>query len=187
MAGWSNSISAPLDPIQGAGLLQVKDAFDLLSSGQQAAGSITNKGWDFASVGGALASARTNTYNLSITNGEFANNTFELSATLTWFLPVTVLAPGSYSLPPMPNLNLLLNSGGATLQMSTSRVDNVQLVWFTTNAAGTYSLAVATPSTSAVDYAVSWQAVAIPEPSALVLLLVIGAPLLLASRKADPR
>lgn len=172
--GLADDASVPLDYTQGAGLLQVKSAYDLLSAGEQAygTGNVLSNGWDFASVGGTLQN-RTRTYNLFLSNSVFLNTNFSITATLNWY--ENVAANYSTSL---QNLDLKLKYNGSYLQYSTSIVDNVEHLWFTTNAPGIYTLEV-TAANTATPYALSWTAVAVPEPSTVILLgAVLGAALL---------
>jgi hypothetical protein len=172
--GVANPSAIPLDWRQGAGLLQVKSAYDLLSAGEQAygTGNVLSNGWDFASVGGTLQN-RTRTYNLFLSNSVFLNTNFSITATLNWY--ENVAANYSTSL---QNLDLKLKYNGTYLQYCTSIVDNVEHLWFTTNAPGIYTLEV-TAANTATPYALSWTAVAVPEPSTVILLgAVLGAALL---------
>jgi hypothetical protein len=172
--GVANPSAIPLDWRQGAGLLQVKSAYDLLSAGEQAygTGNVLSNGWDFASVGGS-GQNKIRTYNLFLSNSVFLNTNFSITATLNWY--ENVAANYSTSL---QNLDLKLKYNGTYLQYCTSIVDNVEHLWFTTNAPGIYTLEV-TAANTATPYALSWTAVAVPEPSTVILLgAVLGAALL---------
>ena len=175
MVGWhkgtngtADDASTPLDYTQGAGLLQVKSAYDLLVAGEQTYGTVSSNGWDYASVGGTSLN-RTRSYNLSLSNGVFLNTNFSITATLNWFEDVTSGGVGSYNTS-LENLDLKLKYNGSYLQYSTSVVDNVEHIWFTTNAPGIYTLEVTHLSSAATDYALSWTAQPIPEPSAALFL-----------------
>jgi hypothetical protein len=184
--GSGDDAAVPLDFTQGAGVLQVKSAYDLLVAGEQAygAGSVLSNGWDYASVGGVPVGNRTRSYNLFLSNSFFLSNIFTITATLNWFEDVTSGGYGNYSYS-LQNLDLKLKLNGSVLQYSTSVVDNVEHVWFTTNAPGIYTLEV-TAGTTATDYALSWTAASIPEPGAGSLALVAAAGLL-ALRSARGR
>lgn len=200
MAGWhkgtngtADDASTPLDSIQGAGLLQVQSAYDLLVAGKQAygAGTVASNGWDYASVGGGnganqASTNRTRTYNLSLSNGVFLNTNFSITATLNWFEDVTNPSFGSYGTS-LQNLDLALKYNGSVLQYSTSVVDNVEHIWFTTNAPGIYTLEVTHLSLTSTDFALSWNAAPIPEPSAFFLLGAAAGVFFVARRRRSNR
>lgn len=200
MAGWhrgtngtADDATTPLDYTQGAGLLQVKSAYDLLVAGEQAygTGNVLSNGWDYANVGGGngvnqASTNRTRTYNLFLSNGVFLNTNFSITATLNWLVDVSNPSLGLAG-ETTENLDLRLKYNGAYVQYSTSLVDNVEHIWFSTNAPGIYTLEVTHLSSLATDFALSWSAVPIPEPTSALLLGAAFATCLFARRAARAR
>ncbi|MCP4451070.1 MAG: S8 family serine peptidase [Planctomycetes bacterium] len=74
--GREDDHDAPLDHVQGAGMVNAVASHDLLTSGQQGAGVTDNKGWDLSQVG---TSRPARVYEFSVTD---ANQM--ITATLNW-------------------------------------------------------------------------------------------------------
>jgi hypothetical protein len=186
LTGGVTTVTQPLDPLQGAGLLNANGAYLQLAAGKQIAtiqqtglGSIINPtvaltGWDFNTVKLSL----TNFYQLS------SQAAGTLSITLDWYRDVGGPQGGTNNVLGMANLGLSLinsaNSSYTTTQLvaqSISTVDNIQHLWFTNVPSAYYEFGVsyngyasqggATPTYE--PYSVAWSFTAVPEPSSLLL------------------
>ncbi len=186
LTGGVTQVSQPLDPSQGAGLLNAGAAFAQLSAGKksptiQQTGlvnilnpTVPLTGWDFNSVKLSL----TNFYQLT------EQSVGTLSITLDWYRDVGPTVAGTNSILGLANLtlNLYTSPDGAytnvtLLAQSISSVDNLQHLWFTNAPAAYYQFAViyngynsaGGPTPTLVDYGLAWSFAAIPEPSTLLL------------------
>ena len=74
--GREDDYDAPLDHVQGAGMVNAVAAYDLLTAGQQGAGTVETKGWDLADLSTANP---VQVYELTVTD---ANQM--ITATLNW-------------------------------------------------------------------------------------------------------
>jgi hypothetical protein len=164
-AGWTNSASAPLDTLYGAGVLNAFNSYEQLASGQHgyivstsvtsgsahpptgAAGSVSAmNGWDFNSIsssaGGLFSTAMdgVNHYYFNATNG--ANHgAWVATITLAWNRPSS---GSSQTHAAINNLGLFLyNTANSNLVMvCTSMVDNIQHIFVPHLAPGRYDLQV---------------------------------------------
>ena len=166
---WSQTPTQPLDSVYGAGQLNVYDNHLILTSGEfdaSESGDVGSTGWDF----GTASTADEQLY--------FFDTTFTgaFSAALTWNRDVTAQLNGElYEFTSwLANLDLRLYpvdgfARGPALWESTSAVDNVELIYQSSLAAGRYALGV-TSNAPDVTYGLSWQAV--PEPTAILTMLL---------------
>jgi len=162
LPGWSRTPTQPLDLVYGAGQLSVDRSYHILTAGEQHASSssaVPARGWDYATT----LAAGNNVYFIDVP----ANTALsEFSALLTWNRVITDVdpTPAFNAQPSLANLNLKLYTAdgftiGSLIDSSTSTVDNVQRVSFSsaTNSlkAGRYALEVssASPNTS---YGLAW-------------------------------
>jgi hypothetical protein len=188
-AAWTRTDDHPLDPIFGAGELNIYNSYHILAAGEHDASPSTAvplQGWDYNEA----TTADSHRYFINVPVGQTVT---ELSAILAWnTIPGTVddlgraatvenpdqfipsasvdladlslafyLADGSYNLVGLP------------LQLSDSDVDNVEHIYLNTPLLpGQYAFEI-TGSLN-TDYAFAWNATAVPEPSA-VALLALGA------------
>lgn len=156
---WTHTTDAPLDPVYGAGTVNVLNSYNILASGKQAADEaslISNIGWDRGQI--SYTDPQYYFFNLD----RMTNN---LSAVLTWNDPGS---QSSWDRTLDNNLNLALytadNVGGSyqistLVQQSTSELDNVELIWGLSLAPGTYALKVwAADNTVNLDYGLAWMA-----------------------------
>lgn len=203
LPGWSQvtsidagitNIIRPLDPNQGAGLLNAAKAYDQLVAGKHVptivgagGGSpVTNttvaaKGWDYFSVNLSL----TNIYRVGVAAGG------ELRLTLDWYRDV---GPGpTYTVQGLGNLDLYLwrspDLGFTNLSLvarSISTNDNVEHLYFTNLPLAFYQFGVyysnyfagGGPALASINYGIAWDLSAVvPEPS-ILLLLTCGAALI---------
>ncbi len=200
LTGGVTQVRQPLDPSQGAGLLNAGAAFAQLSAGKKSPTikqtglvdilnpTVPLTGWDFNSVKLSL----TNFYQLT------EQSVGTLSITLDWYRDVGPTVAGTNSILGLANLtlNLYTSPDGAytnvtLLAQSISSVDNLQHLWFTNAPAAYYQFAViyngynsaggSTPTL--VDYGLAWSFAAIPEPSTLLLAALGSVVLLWRSRR----
>lgn len=188
---WTHTATAPLDPLFGAGLLNVFNSYMQLAGGKQAnfvAGSVpaggahpplaaTNtiaawSGWNLAALTNALGGIppapqdRLNYYYFEVTNAA-ANAGFTLTATLVWHRDPLVLQPAT---PNLNNLDLFLYDVATSnlIACSTSLVDNVEHLYVNGLPPGRYNLQVRKSAaagqnvTSRETYALAWEFFALP-------------------------
>jgi hypothetical protein len=166
---WSRTPTQPLDPIYGAGQLNIQNSYHLLVAGEHAPSSsvtVSNRGWDFATT--TASAAR---YFFDVPAGFTLTN---FSTVLTWNRRVTDSAPGSLftMTVSVANLNLRLYAAtgftlGAQLDSSTSTIQNVEHIYAPTLGAGRYCLEV-TSDVSGTDYALAWGGAALTAVSTSV-------------------
>ncbi len=158
---WANTSTRPLDIKYGAGILNINHAYNALRAGRATPSSNTlhkSRGWGAETVnGGTVNAPSTRTYFFTIAPG--APST-PFCAALTWHRVVTKNMSNNWSAS-LANLNLRLYhaSGftvGSLVAESLSSVDNVELVYQSTLAPGTYALVVENTSGTATPYAVAW-------------------------------
>lgn len=171
-AGWSNTTTAPIDSIFGAGQLNIYNSFKILTDGRHDPASHTNRirGWDTRFLSNA---SNTQLYPLTVTE------TSDLCVSLNWFEMFMPTASGEtwVANPLEPTLHKplelrlwSLDGNGekvAVIASSLSLIDNLQHIWTTGLAAGDYGLEVTgsdltypeTPytPTEGVEYALSWR------------------------------
>jgi len=157
-ADWTNSPSSPLDPLYGAGVLNVFNSYKQLGGGRQgyivstsvstggahpptaASGTIsTLSGWDFNTNTSSSKSDGVNHYYFNTTNSG-SDATFTATATLVWNRQRNQTA--------INNLNLFLyNAPNSNLvTASTSAVDNVEHIFVPNLAPGRYDLQFGKPA-----------------------------------------
>jgi hypothetical protein len=153
-ADWTNSPSSPLNPLYGAGVLNVFNSYKQLAGGRHvyivstsvstggahlptgASGTVsTLSGWDFNTNTSSSKSDGVNHYYFNVTNG-VSNAAFTATATLVWNRQRNQTA--------INNLNLFLyNAANSNLvAVSTSAVDNVEHLFVPSLAQGRYDLQV---------------------------------------------
>jgi hypothetical protein len=146
---WSRSSTAPIDPIYGAGEVNVNNSYGMLVTGRQAASPSairSSRGWDLNTVGTGSSLL----YFFTIGSGQ----TGTISAVLTWHRTVSPIN-GAWNQgvsASVDNLDLRLyraNSQfetGDLLQDSVSAIDNVEHIFLRDVAEGTYVLVVGSVS-----------------------------------------
>jgi hypothetical protein len=189
---WTHSESTPLDTRYGAGELDVKTSFDILSGGEFAssAGTLASeRGWDFGSA--FVAAPGVYFFDLTSDAGPLS-----LTASLVWNSVVSATDTNpdpfltAYSFSTIvPNLDLRLYSAtgfavGSQIAASLSTVDNLELIYAKDLSPGRYALSVSS-DTDSVNYGLAWTA-SVPEPSSL-LLLSVAAIFLLRFRNSRQR
>jgi len=208
--GWTHTATAPLDPKYGAGVLNVDNAYNILTAGR-AAMTVSNtsttvattptitqaSGWDVESLtnNGSLAVTTATTYvnHYAFTAMSAASGLSDaFKATLVWNAQTsTSVTPvnTTYTEKQTPIFLELFNAKTKSLvSESISTVDNVQQIDALLTPGSNYDLQVLTSGGNAVNsdtYALAFSttAVATPEPAALSLLVAGGLLLALRSRK----
>jgi len=167
-AGWSHSPSQPLDPVYGAGTLNVYDCFHLLAAGEHPAGTapVPPSGWDYA----ALDAASTASYTFAIPEGQLAT---ACSIVLTWFrqFEANPAANSFATLPTLPDFELRLYESqggvlGSQLELSDSAADNVEHVYLQNLFPGEYTITVQTDIAS--PYAIAWDSWVFDQPQVAI-------------------
>ncbi|MEM6910263.1 MAG: hypothetical protein AAF555_01655 [Verrucomicrobiota bacterium] len=149
---WNQSESAPLDPVFGAGQLNILRAYQSLSGGPLVESGPSNlRGWSLLS----LSESGTSTRSLEVPAGTVAG---ELSISLVWHSPVRALGPlfPTYLRQELPNLRLSLAADdGSPVATSDSADLNLELLWLQALPAGTYDLEIGNQSDSTVACALA--------------------------------
>lgn len=154
-------------------------------SGSAGAAGLALRGWDLGSVLNGGSSA-TNTYTL----GQPLSAGDTLTAALTWFADRTVgSTPESAADVSLANLSLQVwwadDTGSQSLvAQSIAPYGTTEFLRFTAPLSGTYSLRVVglepvydlgPMPASSTSYGLAWQTLAVPEPSALILMAIAAA------------
>lgn len=167
-AGWSNTPSQPLDPVYGAGTLNVYDCFHLLIAGEHppAAAGVPPRGWDYAT----LEPAATAAYTFEIPEDQLAT---ACSIILTWFRQFEddPAANNFATLPTLPDFELRLYESqdgilGTQLEFSDSAADNVEHVYLENLLPGEYTITVQTDTAS--PYAIAWDSWLFGQPQVAI-------------------
>ena len=180
---WSNSSTQPLDDKYGAGELNIRNSYQIMTAGQQngsltPASTVSSTGWDWGSA--AHDTSMLYFFDLSASSS--------LSAVLTWNIQVVPNGDWSSLSLSLESLYLRLYQAtaftlGALVAESVSNLDNVQLIWAESLASGRYALQVSNVGTTGTaDYAVAWQSSSlapVPEPATFWILLAFGGAALL--------
>jgi subtilisin family serine protease len=145
--------TVPLDNAMGVGQLNA-----LAAVRQYRPGSRSDVGLQSSTVG----AGGTNTFNLFVGRQPLTQGSL-VTATLTWDRTVTLNAgadptmAGSYTVTPLPNLNLeLVNRATGVVARSNSTLDNVEHIYFNVPATGNYDLRVINRGATASTYALAW-------------------------------
>ncbi len=152
-AGSADDASVPLDYYQGAGQLNIENAWDIIAAGAQPVGGVgLPTGWALRSV--AAGGADRYFFDVHSPAESF-------SALLSWYGDARRI--GQSWTVDVDNLDLRLYAVepeslalGGLLQASLSSVDNVEHLWLTGLAPGRYALEVAGAGRE-VEYALAWQ------------------------------
>jgi Subtilase family/PEP-CTERM motif len=185
LTGGVTTVTQPLDPNQGAGLLNANGAYSIMDAGKksptfQSNGlttivnpPVTPTGWDFNTV-------KLNLTNIYQVSGQAAGT---VALTLDWYRDVGAAVAGTNSILGMANLDLYLYSSldsaftnvSLTAQ-SISSVDNIEHLWFTNLPTAYYEFGVrytgydsqGGPTVTDEQYGLAWT-FSVPEPSTLLL------------------
>ncbi|HXI82515.1 MAG TPA: S8 family serine peptidase [Verrucomicrobiae bacterium] len=185
LTGGVTTVRQPLDPNQGAGLLNANGAYLTMDAGKKSPtlqpnglitivnSAVTPTGWDFNTVKLSL----TNTYQVS---GQVGGS---MAITLDWYRDVAAAVAGTNSILGMANLDLYLYASldsaftnvSLTAQ-SISSIDNVEHLWFTNLPSAYYEFMIGYtgydsqggPTVMNEQYGLAWT-FTVPEPSSLLL------------------
>ncbi|MEZ5301111.1 MAG: hypothetical protein R3F11_10725, partial [Verrucomicrobiales bacterium] len=152
--GWQRPANAPLDPVFGAGELNVFHAYRIAEAGQAPpGGSAPARGWDRR----AAAPSGAHDYTITIPGSGNAGAD-ELSAVLAWHRLVPDTIPGRLwgAGSELPDFDLALFHGGTEIARSQSAAgDNVEHIYLRNLPPGTYTLRVEGGGTA--EFALAWR------------------------------
>ena len=172
---WNRTPTRPLDDVFGAGELNVYNSYLIQLGGKQSASTsapaaaVNSYGWDYqdrksdSAVGDLY-------YNFEVAEGSTAS---DFSILLAWNAKITDNNPSENTFTPtesLQNLDLQLYDSttsfmGSLLDQSVSTVDNVEHIYLSSLAAGTYTLKVS--GAANWDYGLAWRmTTAFDEPNA---------------------
>ncbi len=173
LTGWSNTETAPLDPVFGAGMLNVANSYRILASGQQAASAssdVANTGWDFGST-----DTFQQYYFFEIEEGF---HLAEFTAFMTW----NAVVANNLNSFTLGNLDLMLYQadgydlvGEAMVTSASTGYSNNELIYLEYLTSGRYALVVDSDGLGE-DYAITWfgEPGVIPEPATFVWIAFVG-------------
>jgi hypothetical protein len=153
---WSQTPSRPLDPIYGAGRVNINNSYRMLIAGQQPATTAWRslKGWD---LGTSNANA---VYYFEVPAGQ----TLKFSTVLTWHRVLTATNTRWVNFAStLADLNLRLRNStssfslGTVVAESTSALDNVEHIYVPALPAGRYALEVSGPA--GTTYGIAWNGI----------------------------
>ncbi|XZE33603.1 PEP-CTERM sorting domain-containing protein [Pirellulaceae bacterium SH501] len=172
---WSNTSTRPLDPIFGAGEVDVYNSYKILEGGEFNGSDVFSSvdsglhGWDL----GSIEAGDSQFWTFEISPG---NSISEASALLTWNARYED-AQGNFDLSQFTVANMsmrLYEANGASLgsmvALSDSPVDNVEHLYLRNLSSGRYALEIS--SDIATRFGLAWQITAVPEPNTMLLLSV---------------
>ncbi len=180
------TVNGGLDEQLGAGQVDGIRLYEQYAAGEQDAGLIDGMGWDLGSILGG------ETLEYDFTNSLLGGTDF--TATLTWFRDVAYVDDGDgaidsgdqFNPSSLNDLNLSLLFEGDLIATANSTIDNVEHLHFNLAQTGNYTLVVerigGVGPAAATSFGLAWNAVAVPEPSAAVVILLMGMSLLRRKR-----
>jgi hypothetical protein len=171
--GWSRTTTAPLDPIFGAGELNIHHSWHILAGQGQAANQTVPRP-DAAWSRVTLTTSTTADYLLRVPPGS-VGETF--SAIAAWNRVITDVGPGStfqMSVAPLANYQLSLarlpvTGSPVVLDESLSSLENVEHIYQTGLRSGTYRLRLSLANGSNVPAAVAWRLQPVPHRPGILL------------------
>jgi len=157
--GWARTTTRPIDTVYGAGELNVRHSYRILTGGEQPAAPgipVAFAGWDFDS----LSAAAPKGYSFVVENNA---RLVQFSAFLTWHRQFTA-SPWTNDFgtaPTLPNLDLRLYTANAGIPValvdsSVSTIDNIEHLYRLELPAGEYLLQATSNTLS--DYGIAWRA-----------------------------
>lgn len=174
---WSHTATEPLDATFGAGELDIQNSYWVLAAGEQEgtngagpASPVGDYGWDYEATFNA---ALPRYYNLDIPIGMTAS---ELSVSLNWNADVDTSTFSGQGDPTFTfaNMDLRIYDSSSTFKgmlvdESVSTDHNLEHLYLTNLAAGTYTLEVTSDTNR--DFGLAWRMTTVPEPTASLLLI----------------
>ena len=159
---WAQTSAHPLDPIYGAGQVNINNSYRMLISNRQPASTAWRalKGWDLGQSG-------TNAiYYFEVPVGQ----TLDFSTVLTWHRNIDNTYGDFWALTStLADLNLRLRNSNAAFALgtvvaeSTSALDNVEHIYVPALPAGRYALEVSGPA--GTTYGIAWNGISsVPVP-----------------------
>ena len=152
---WSQTSAQPLDPVYGAGQVNINNSYRMLIAGRQSTGAAWRsvKGWDLSQSGSSAV------YYFQVPAGQ----TVKFSTVLAWHRILTT-SDSYWSFTGTPaDLNLRLRNStnsfalGTVVAESTSALDNVEHIYHAALPSGYYALEVSGPA--GTTYGIAWNAV----------------------------
>jgi len=181
LPAWSNTSIRPLDSIYGAGQLNVYNSFRMLEAGETNGAisiPITNtattsglRGWDY---GASITSGIPQYWNFNVAEGRSIS---EASILLTWNAQYKNANGDFDSTLSLANMDLKLFNSingilGSEVGASLSLIDNVEHIYLKNLDAGLYTIAVYSDSNT--SFGLAWNITAVPEPSSIACLFLVG-------------
>ncbi|HLP02019.1 MAG TPA: immunoglobulin domain-containing protein [Opitutaceae bacterium] len=151
---WSHTTAQPLDPVYGAGQVNIYNSYKALLAGRKTCGTswLGNRGWDLGTSGSSAV------YYFEVPTGQ----TMNFSTVLTWYRELKTTDFWTFTGTPA-NLNLRLHNSNSSFALGTvvaesaSSLDNVEHIYCPTLPAGKYALAVTGPAGS--TYGIAWNGI----------------------------
>ena len=149
---WSQTPARPLDPIYGAGQVNIANSYRTLIAGQQRAGTAWRpvNGWDLGTSGTSAV------YYFEVPAGQ----TLKFSTVLTWHRELPDNGYYINFISTLTDLNLRLRYSNASFALGTivaqsaSALDNVEHIYIPALPAGRYALEVSGPA--GTTYGIAW-------------------------------
>ena len=171
--GWSRTPTAPLDPVFGAGELQIRNSWHILTGLQQSANLAAPRP-DFAWSMVTLTTSTTADYLLRVPVGAMGE---ALSVTAVWNRIINDAGPGNsfvMSVVPLADYQLKLTRVPATgmevmVDESISTAENVEHLYQRNLPSGTYRIRLSLASGSAVPAALAWRLTSVPHRPGITL------------------
>ncbi|MDB6069461.1 MAG: fibronectin [Verrucomicrobiales bacterium] len=159
--GWTRSETMPLDPVFGAGEMNISHSWHIMNGGGQTADAVTvrpAKAWGYAT----LATGGTADYLLSVAPGTVGT---ELSAVASWNRVITDSSPGTgftMAVSTLANYQLSLArvpvSGAAVVvDQSLSPIENLEHVYQKNLPSGTWRLRLSLAAGTSAPAALAWR------------------------------
>ena len=162
LSNWSHTSTQPLDIAQGAGQMNLENAYHQYLPAEQDPGTVSDVGWDIQQI-------NHNSENLYTINGIVLAGEF-ITATLAWDRIVTTgteedIDDVVYSFDHLDNLDLYLYDAddlSTPLASSISTIDNVEHLYYSAATTGNYVLGVkmANAPVGSELYALAWSTLA---------------------------
>ena len=151
---WTRTPAQPLDPVYGAGQVNIYNSYKALLAGRQPAGAAwrATKGWDTGK------SSAASVYYFEVPAGQTA----KFSTVLTWHRELATTDYWAFS-GSLADLNLRLRNTTSTFALgtvvaeSTSALDNVEHIYVPALPAGKYALEVSGPA--GTTYGIAWNSI----------------------------
>ena len=151
---WSRNKEMPIDPVLGAGKINVQNSYHILIAGEQEPGSVSkNYGWDFGSIDESNEVSYTIKLEEDVSEASFSLNWNRTIQSAEWLDG----NPYSESIPDM-SLEIYRKEDNSLIlyDTSNSKVDNIEHLYFRGLRAGEYMVKIS--SNTETDYGLAWRA-----------------------------